>query len=173
MSSMKQRIFVLLIALNFSFLNFSQNFSTVLPNNSLVQIENLVYFSWNKSPNALLYELQLDSISELFQSAQNHYVIGTDTSIYNTPDKYYWRIREIFNDSVGNWSITKHYDVIDLEDIGTLSLWVKTDSLLNIDGTSVFQWNSVHDTTTKFIQSNPNSQPHLTNSILKSNKKHD
>ena len=68
---MRQKTSILFVFLSISFINFSQDFSTILPNNGLVQIENKVYFSWNKSPNALLYELQLDSISELFQDAQN------------------------------------------------------------------------------------------------------
>ena len=114
---MGQNISILFVALSISFINFSQSFSSVLPHNGLVQIENEVYFSWNKSPNALLYELQIDSVSDLFQNAQSYNIMGLDTLIYATPNKHYWRIREVFNDTVGNWNITGHYDVIDLENI--------------------------------------------------------
>ncbi|MDA9986623.1 PKD domain-containing protein [Crocinitomicaceae bacterium] len=124
---MKNIVLILVMVIGVSYLNFAQSFSTILPQRDLVQLENEVNFFWNESHSAISYELEIDTVSELFQDAQNYFIVDLDTTIISMPNRYYWRIREVFNDSVGNWTSTNHYDVINLENLGTLVLWLNPD----------------------------------------------
>ncbi|MDG1841321.1 MAG: PKD domain-containing protein [Crocinitomicaceae bacterium] len=119
-------LLVFIIA-SINFINFAQGFSTILPKDSSVQVENTVYFSWNKSDSAVYYELEIDSVSNLFLNAQLHNVHSLDTLVNLSENSYYWRARAIFFSSVGGWSYVKNFDIINLESLGSLSLWLKPE----------------------------------------------
>lgn len=73
-------------------------------------------FSWHPVPGALSYEIQT-SVTSLFGSGQN-IVEGIMDTTYTYPEYYlpnnrmYWRVRAVFDEGPGIWSVTRSFTTI-------------------------------------------------------------
>lgn len=113
-----------------------------------------VRFKWDLS-SCGGFELQIDADSN-FSAPQVYFTAGNDTSIsFTATGNYYFRVRCL----QGDFSTAQQLEVIDINQMGSIVLWLKADSGITLDNGLVSSWRNLSDTTTILSQNNSNSRP--------------
>ncbi len=166
----RSRICLCLISICF-FFNISAQGSLVSPSNGLVQLEDSIHFSWDSCESVDSYEISVSN-SPSFSSQTLTSVVQNQFEESYGLGTYYWRVRCIVGGVPQNWSSSRTYSIVDLNNYGSLAFWVSADSTLVKDGSNrVSEWNGISVNNLDFIQGTSNSQPIWTDSLQKLNNK--
>ena len=101
----------------------------------MVTVDSLVHFEWNELSSADYYVLSFSDDSSFFNNQENT-CFGSDTSMYFDVGRKYWQIGCVnLIDTI--WSEIRSFDIINLSSMGQLSLWLKADSLVDLNNQNV------------------------------------
>ena len=148
-----------------------QTFSLIAPNNNAYI--NLIpkTFSWNISPNASHYVLQIADNASFYQVLHTYTTTQTQLSVSlsNTTDTLYWRVIafNICNDYIV--SDVRKFTVFNIATISGLKLWLMGDSVTLSNG-RVSQWKDVSGNDNHATQSDNSKRPVLIQEPLLNNK---
>ncbi len=124
-----------------------------------------LYFSWENSKNAIHYLFEIASDS-LF--SQNYSASSLDTSnIWYTISQtgtWYWKVTAYNICGAETTSPTSYFKKRDLNENGTLVLWLNADNLLLNAGDNVSSWSDFSIEGFNAIQTDPTLQPKFVDS---------
>lgn len=132
------------------------------PNNGFVNSKNYLELCWNYIPGSI-YEIEVSNtadFSSIFYTANNLAVRKTVINNLNTNTTYYWRVRSTMP-TLSPWSYANYFIQFTPTTIGSLSLWLKADSLVTLNGNNVLTWGDLSSNQYAVTQATSANQPTL------------
>jgi PKD repeat protein len=163
LKNLKKIIFLFIILTNEV---LAQPLSTILPKNGYVFNSDTVILSWNGINNATFYQLKY-SIDSTFNSNVLQVNVGLQTNYMlsglSSSTTYFWRIEA---DVLGNIVIgeTSSFRKFRPTDIGGCALWLRSDTGVTLNGSTVLSWLDLSSNSYIAAQSNATAQPTYFNS---------
>jgi hypothetical protein len=116
----------------------------LLPENNSKQNSNNIIFSWSKIDSVIYYELIVSKYSDFRTNVFDSKTLTTNTYTILGLDKsatYYWKVREIGNSEIGDWSQTFNFSI--LTNIRAPLLVYPDNNSYGIGKTIAFKWGAV------------------------------
>ncbi|MEI6853402.1 MAG: PKD domain-containing protein, partial [Bacteroidota bacterium] len=136
-------------------------FTLYQPSYNSTTSDHIIHFAWNQSINAISYSLDYSTDSTFNSNVVS--VTGITDNFYqttlNNEDKYFWRV--IANGICGDntYSAVCNFSIFSPLSTPGLTVWLKADAGVTLNGNNVLQWNDASGNGNNAIQSNANQQP--------------
>src|SRR5690554_1078709 len=140
----------------------------VLPHDGFITNDKTIIFSWDPIQEADYYSLEID-INSTFSSPVIYSIHANDTVFSLNFGQYYWRVQSYNNGVPNNYSNTRSFKVIDINNYA-LKAWYSADSNITYDGSNlVSSWDDISGQNNHAIQTNSSNKPKYISTVEKLN----